>query len=53
MPEDPSILTSRPPKQKPIFSTDGSYLLSCGLGGLGQAVAVWIAELDTTENKLW
>jgi len=52
MPEDLSILTSRPPKQKPIFSNSSSYLLTRGLGSLGQAVAIWIAEPGATETKL-
>lgn len=52
MPESPAILKSLAPKQKPIFSSAGSYLLAGGLGGLGQAVAVWMAESGATESKL-
>lgn len=38
---------------KEVFSLkqNASYLLVGGLGGLGQAIAVWMAEAGATERK--
>jgi hypothetical protein len=41
------------PPTKPNFSlnSDASYVLVGGLGGLGRAVAVWMAEAGATQSK--
>jgi len=41
------------PSVKPKFSLtpDASYILVGGLGGLGRAVAVWMAEAGATQSK--
>lgn len=41
------------PSLKPVLSLrpDASYILVGGLGGLGRAVAVWMAEAGATESK--
>ncbi|KAL7914426.1 hypothetical protein GGI35DRAFT_490696 [Trichoderma velutinum] len=44
MPEDPKILPSVPVHTEIRFRPNASYLLVGGLGGLGQAVATWMAE---------
>ncbi|KAL6808135.1 hypothetical protein V8C40DRAFT_278958 [Trichoderma camerunense] len=44
MPEDPKILPSVPVHTEIRFRSNASYLLVGGLGGLGQAVATWMAE---------
>src|SRR6266699_559865 len=51
MPENLADFTSTTPKQKLIFREDASYLLAGGLGGLGQATAVWMAESGATESE--
>lgn len=51
MPEDLATLNPRAPKQKALFPGDASYILAGGLGGLGQAIAVWMAESGATESK--
>lgn len=33
------------------LSRDGCYLIIGGLGGLGQAIAVWVAEAGASERK--
>lgn len=52
MPENPDTLTTRAPKQPLRCSPDASYILAGGLGGIGQATAVWMAEAGATESKL-
>uniref|UniRef100_UPI000A90EE71 type I polyketide synthase n=1 Tax=Streptomyces rimosus TaxID=1927 RepID=UPI000A90EE71 len=37
-------VTVVPPKDVPIVRTDGSYLITGGLGGLGMLVCRWLAE---------
>lgn len=39
---------------KPVFELNhqASYLLVGGLGGLGQAIAVWMAEAGAKEGEL-
>ncbi|KAF9884738.1 hypothetical protein FE257_001300 [Aspergillus nanangensis] len=45
MPDDPSSLPlSRMHEAAPYFSSHVSYLMVGGLGGLGRAVATWMAE---------
>jgi hypothetical protein len=40
--------------KKPVFKLhDASYLLVGGLGGLGQAIAVWMAEAGAKESELF
>jgi len=50
MPETPDELDS-PQSHKARFQVrdDGSYLLVGGLGGIGQAIAVWMAEAGARE----
>jgi hypothetical protein len=51
MPETPEELPTK--SRKPTFelSQHASYLLVGGLGGLGQAIAVWMAEAGATESE--
>lgn len=42
-PEDPNSLPTALSQQKISFRSDVSYFLAGGLGGLGQAIAVWMA----------
>ncbi|KAK5988830.1 Highly reducing polyketide synthase pspA [Cladobotryum mycophilum] len=49
MPEDSNELTIQAPKQQFRCRGDASYILAGGLGGLGQAIAVWMAESGATE----
>lgn len=51
MPDDLRVLNSKAPRQQALFSSDASYLLAGGLGGLGQAVSVWMAESGATESE--
>jgi hypothetical protein len=44
MPEDHQLLELVAPKPTAVFKRDRSYLLVGGLGGLGRAVATWMAE---------
>ena len=50
MPQNPEELPTK--SKKPIFKLreDASYLLVGGLGGLGQAIAVWMAEAGVKEG---
>ncbi|RFU79720.1 polyketide synthase [Trichoderma arundinaceum] len=50
LPKDPNELTTRAPKQQFHCHSDASYLLAGGLGGLGQAIAIWMAESGATEK---
>lgn len=52
MPESPETLPTK--SEKPIFELheNASYLLVGGLGGLGQAIAVWMAEAGVKEGKI-
>jgi len=53
LPEDASKLNaSQSTKRQFALQTDASYLLIGGLGGLGQAIAVWMAEAGASESKL-
>ncbi|KAF3763946.1 hypothetical protein M406DRAFT_85351 [Cryphonectria parasitica EP155] len=49
MPETADELKSRAPKRGLVLDPSASYVLAGGLGGLGQAVAVWMAESGATE----
>jgi len=52
MPENPEELPTQ--FKKPVFKLceDASYLLAGGLGGIGQAIAVWMAEAGAKEGEL-
>ena len=52
MPENQEELPTK--SEKPIFEPrkNASYLLVGGLGGLGQAIAVWMAEAGVEESEL-
>ena len=41
--------------EKPVFGLpeNASYLLAGGLGGLGQAIAVWMAEAGAKEGEMF
>lgn len=53
LPEDASQLTaSQSSKRQFALHPAASYLLIGGLGGLGQAIAVWMAEAGASESKL-
>jgi len=43
-PENPDNLPTAPVHKKLVLSPDVSYFLPGGLGGLGQAIAIWMAE---------
>jgi hypothetical protein len=45
-------LATRTGKEVFKLRPDASYLLVGGLGGLGQAIAVWMAEAGATEREL-
>jgi len=51
MPETSEELPTK--SRKPVFelSQYASYLLVGGLGGLGQAIAVWMAESGAKEGE--
>ncbi|KAL9076681.1 MAG: hypothetical protein Q9157_003571 [Trypethelium eluteriae] len=49
LPQDTENLPTQPSKQKFQLRDDASYLLVGGLGGLGQAIAVWMAEAGCRE----
>lgn len=49
--DETAQLSVRSPKQSFCLRKDCSYLLVGGLGGLGQAIAVWMAEAGATESK--
>jgi hypothetical protein len=44
MPEDPESLPSVPVPIPTVFRSEVSYLLTGGLGGLGQVIATWMVE---------
>jgi nucleoside-diphosphate-sugar epimerase len=44
LPEDPQTLEANVRSRAPAFRGDRRYLLVGGLGGLGRAVATWMAE---------
>jgi len=48
---NPQVLPVRP--KRPVFQLPGttSYILVGGLGGLGQAVAIWMAEAGAAESE--
>ena len=52
LPENPEELPTQ--SKKPVFELceNASYLLVGGLGGLGQAIAVWMAESGAKEGEL-
>lgn len=50
-PDDPRALTTSQQKQAFKLRSDGAYVLVGGLGGLGQSVAIWMAEAGATESK--
>jgi len=52
MPESPEELPTQ--SKKPVFKLceNASYLLVGGLGGIGQAIAVWMAESGAKEGDL-
>lgn len=50
-PQDPKTLTTRHQKQAFTLRPDAAYVLVGGLGGLGQSVAIWMAEAGATESK--
>lgn len=43
-PENPNVLQTAPSTEKLLLKPDVSYFLPGGLGGLGRAIAVWMAE---------
>jgi hypothetical protein len=47
-PENPDDLPTASVSQKLVVRADVSYFLSGGLGGLGQAIAVWLAAHGAT-----
>lgn len=51
LPESEENLTTLNAKQKFRLRSDASYFLVGGLGGLGQAIAIWMAEAGATESK--
>jgi hypothetical protein len=51
-PDDPRALTTRRQKQAFKLRSDAAYVLVGGLGGLGQSVAIWMAEAGATESEL-
>jgi len=59
LPEDLGELPTQSSKRRFHLRKNASYLLVGGLGGLGQAIAVWMAEAGaqeskfTTENDIW
>ena len=52
LPQNPATLPLQPSKQTFKLREDASYLLVGGLGGLGQAIAIWMAEAGARESKL-
>jgi hypothetical protein len=50
-PVDSEALTTRHQKQAFKLRTDAAYVLVGGLGGLGQSVAVWMAEAGAAESE--
>ena len=50
--DDPEELPVQPAEQNFNFREDASYLLIGGLGGLGQAIAIWMAEAGARESRL-
>ena len=46
-------LPTRAAKEVFKLRPNASYLLVGGLGGLGQAIAVWMAEAGATERELF
>lgn len=51
LPEHPADLPLQPSKKEFRLREDASYLLVGGLGGLGQAIAIWMAEAGARESK--
>jgi len=52
LPENPEELkASHVGRRQFTLSSEASYLLIGGLGGLGQAIAVWMAEPGASERK--
>lgn len=51
LPEDPRTLTTQHQKQAFQLRSDAAYVLVGGLGGLGQSVAIWMAEAGAKESK--
>ncbi|KAF2195930.1 hypothetical protein K469DRAFT_545317 [Zopfia rhizophila CBS 207.26] len=49
MPQDAHQLETRSTKQKFHLRPNSSYLLAGGLGGLGRAIAIWMAEAGAGE----
>ncbi|KAK8110195.1 Nonribosomal peptide synthetase 14 [Apiospora kogelbergensis] len=43
MPDDVASLPLVLPTPKPVFSSDGVYLLAGGMGGLGRSILTWMA----------
>ena len=52
LPKSPEALPTQ--SKKPVFKLceNASYLLVGGLGGIGQAIAVWMAEAGAKEGEL-
>lgn len=49
MPQDPESLKVQPHRPNFQLSEESSYLLVGGLGGIGQAIAIWMAEAGAKE----
>lgn len=50
-PDNSEELPAQSSDQSFVFREDASYLFVGGLGGLGQAIAIWMAESGARESK--